>query len=120
MSWLPKRDKLDPVQASAVDFAVAFGLGLLVAVQAAAWISLTLARAEKGVVLEVADSGCGIPRCEQAVMYERFYRGAAANRCPGIGLGLSMVHSIVMFYHGDIICVSDVGKGTSFRVFLPC
>ena len=84
------------------------------------WISLKLARTEKGVVLEVADSGCGIPRCEQTVMYERFYRGAAANRCPGIGLGLSMVHSIVMFYHGDIICVSDVGKGTSFRVFLPC
>lgn len=84
------------------------------------WISLKLARTEKGVVLEVADSGCGIPRCEQTVMYERFYRGAAANRCPGIGLGLSMVHSIVMFYHGDITCVSDVGKGTSFRVFLPC
>ena len=84
------------------------------------WISLKLARTEKGVVLEVADSGCGIPRCEQSVMYERFYRGAAANRCPGIGLGLSMVHSIVMFYHGDITCVSDVGKGTSFRVFLPC
>ena len=83
------------------------------------WISLKLARTEKGIVLEVADSGCGIPRCEQAVMYERFYRGAAANRCPGVGLGLSMVHSIVMFYHGDITCVSDVGKGTSFRVFLP-
>ena len=72
------------------------------------------------ISLKVADSGCGIPRCEQTVMYERFYRGAAANRCPGIGLGLSMVHSIVMFYHGDITCVSDVGKGTSFRVFLPC
>ena len=36
MSCLPKRDKLDPVQAPAIDFAVAFGLGLLVAVQAAA------------------------------------------------------------------------------------
>ena len=84
------------------------------------WISLKLARTEKGVVLEVADSGCGISRCEQGVMYERFYRGSSSRGCPGTGLGLSMVHSIVMFYHGDITCVSDVGKGTSFRGFLPC
>ena len=35
------------------------------------WISLELARAEKGIVLEVADSGCGISRCEQVVMHER-------------------------------------------------
>ena len=84
------------------------------------WISLKLARDEHEVVLEVADSGCGISRCEQVVMYERFYRGAAASRCVGTGLGLSMVHSIVMFYHGEISCVSDTGKGTSFRVSLPC
>ena len=84
------------------------------------WISLAVSRVGKGVSLEVADSGCGISRCEQAVMYERFYRGSSAKGCPGTGLGLSMVHSIVMFYHGDITCVSDVGKGTSFRVFLPC
>ena len=84
------------------------------------WISLAVSRVEKGVSLEVADSGCGISRCEQTVMYERFYRGSSARDCPGTGLGLSMVHSIVMFYHGEITCVSDVGKGTSFRVFLPC
>ena len=84
------------------------------------WISLKLARDEREAVLEVADSGCGISRCEQVVMYERFYRGAAASRCAGTGLGLSMVHSIVMFYHGEISCVSDIGKGTAFRVRLPC
>ena len=84
------------------------------------WISLAVSQVGKGVSLEVADSGCGISRCEQTVMYERFYRGSSAKGCPGTGLGLSMVHSIVMFYHGEITCVSDVGKGTSFRVFLPC
>lgn len=82
------------------------------------WISLKLFRTERDVVLEVADSGCGISRCEQAVMYERFYRGTAASGRPGAGLGLTMVHSIVAFYHGEIVCASEVGKGAKFRVRL--
>lgn len=82
-------------------------------------ITLTLVADAHSVSLTVTDTGCGIPSCEQGIMYERFFRGAAAGRCPGTGLGLSMVRSIVTFYHGDISCVSEVGKGTTFRVTLP-
>ncbi len=82
-------------------------------------ISVTLSADSKGVMIEVADSGCGIPSCEQQFIYERFYRGKLAGECLGTGLGLSMVHSIVMFYHGEIACVSDIGKGATFRVRLP-
>ena len=82
-------------------------------------ISLRLSAEPKDVVIEVGDSGCGIPSCEQQFVYERFYRGRLAGAYSGAGLGLSMVHSIVMFYHGEISCVSDTGKGTTFRVHLP-
>ena len=82
-------------------------------------ISLKLSAEPKCVLIEVGDSGCGIPSCEQQFMYERFYRGKLTRSCPGAGLGLSMVHSIVMFYHGEISCVSDIGKGTTFLVRLP-
>lgn len=82
-------------------------------------VSLKFAAEAKAVSLEVSDTGCGIPSCEQRFVYERFYRGKLAGTCPGTGLGLSMVHSVVMFYHGEIVCISDVGKGTTFRVTLP-
>ena len=82
-------------------------------------ITFKLFDGERGPSFEVSDTGCGIPCNERPVIYERFYRGSSARNCSGTGLGLSMVHSIVMFYHGDISCDSVVGKGSIFRVNLP-
>jgi len=73
-----------------------------------------------GVVrFEISDTGLGIPKEDQVNIYERFYRSAQAAKLPGTGLGLSMVHSIVMFYHGEITCDSVVGRGTTFCVTMP-
>lgn len=82
-------------------------------------ISVSLSSEGDGIELTVSDTGCGMSRSEQNVMYERFYRGSNAEGRPGTGLGLSMVHSIVMFYHGNIHCQS-LRTGTTFRVRLPC
>ena len=82
-------------------------------------ITFRLMAGERELSFEVSDTGCGIPSNERQIIYERFYRGSSAGNCSGTGLGLSMVHSIVMFYHGDITCDSVVGKGTTFRVNLP-
>jgi two-component system, OmpR family, phosphate regulon sensor histidine kinase PhoR len=71
--------------------------------------------------VRVTDSGMGIPREEQARLFERFFRSttAATERIPGTGLGLSITRAIVEGHDGSIAVVSEEGKGTCFAVRLP-
>jgi signal transduction histidine kinase len=81
-----------------------------------------LLSAENGhAVLEVADSGIGIPQAEQARLFERFYRAstATAQAVPGTGLGLAIAKAIVEAHGGRIGVESDEGTGARFRVELP-
>ncbi|MDX6556946.1 MAG: hypothetical protein QOD86_3141 [Miltoncostaeaceae bacterium] len=73
------------------------------------------------VVLEVADTGVGIPFAEQPRLFERFYRtpGAQARSVPGTGLGLSISKAIVEAHGGSIDVESGVGRGSVFRARLP-
>ena len=72
-------------------------------------------------VLEVADSGIGIPPAEQDRLFERFYRAstATAQAVPGTGLGLAIAKAIVEAHGGRIEVDSDEGIGATFRVELP-
>jgi PAS domain S-box-containing protein len=72
-------------------------------------------------VLEVADTGMGIPRSEQERLFERFYRAstATAQAVPGTGLGLAIAKAIVDAHGGRIEVESDEGSGATFRVELP-
>jgi len=71
-------------------------------------------------LLAVTDSGFGIPRESLAKLFERFYRvpGSEA-RSSGTGLGLMIAKRIVEGHGGKIEVVSEVGKGSTFSVFLP-
>ena len=84
-------------------------------------VDVSVAAAADGVVLEVRDTGAGIPAAEQERLFERFYRteGAQAGAVPGTGLGLSIVRAIVEAHHGRIALESAEGKGSAFRVWLP-
>ena len=78
--------------------------------------------APNGVVaVEVADTGMGISPDEQAKLFQRFYRTAAAGEhaIPGTGLGLWISKAIVEAHGGEIAVDSGVGRGTTFRVELP-
>ena len=77
--------------------------------------------ADGGARIEVEDTGAGIHPAELPRIFERFYRGSAANeaRGTGSGLGLSIVKSIVDMHHGTIAVESRVGHGTRFTVVLP-
>jgi PAS domain S-box-containing protein len=72
-------------------------------------------------VLEVRDSGMGIPADEQEFLFERFFRtsNATEQAIQGTGLGLAISKAIVEAHAGRITVASQEGAGTTFRVALP-
>jgi PAS domain S-box-containing protein len=69
------------------------------------------------VVLEVEDTGMGIPRGDQTKIFEPFYTTKQPGR--GTGLGLSICYGIVEDHRGRIEVDSIPGRGATFRVYLP-
>ena len=73
---------------------------------------------ERGyVVIEVSDTGSGIPEDVRRHIFEPFFSTKTGGL--GTGLGLSICQSIVAALGGEITVESEVGKGTTFRVVLP-
>lgn len=70
------------------------------------------------LVIEVEDTGCGIPESEIPRIFERFYRvdKARSREKGGTGLGLAIVKHIVKNFNGDITVKSVLGKGSNFIV----
>lgn len=73
------------------------------------------------VVLSVADTGAGIPEEAMSHIFERFYRvdKARSRAAGGAGLGLSIVHDMVMRNQGSIVACAREGGGTVFTVSFP-
>ena len=69
------------------------------------------------VLIEVSDSGTGIPEDVKEKIFEPFFTTKEVGK--GTGLGLSMAYGIVKQTGGWIFCDSIVGKGTTFRILLP-
>jgi len=72
---------------------------------------------DERVMVEVADTGCGIPPENQARIFEPFFTTKPVG--VGTGLGLSVCHGIIERLHGEITVESRVGQGATFRVLLP-
>ena len=70
-------------------------------------------------VLSVSDTGCGIPQENIERIFEPFFSTKKNVLNSGTGLGLSMVYAIVRQMEGFIKVSSEVGKGTTFEVYLP-
>jgi signal transduction histidine kinase len=71
------------------------------------------------VVIEVADSGVGIPAEEQAIIFEPFRRGARAGGVGGVGIGLALSRQLAEAMGGAVGVSSRVGEGSTFSVTLP-
>ena len=84
-------------------------------------VTLRLSHQDRQAVLEVSDTGIGIPPESVPRIFERFYRvdkGRARDE-GGTGLGLAIVKHVVQSHGGQVDVESRMGKGTTFRVKLP-
>lgn len=77
---------------------------------------LSTQRVSNGVEFTVADRGCGLGAASAQRLFEPFY----TTKPHGMGLGLSIVRSIVEAHHGHINVAARTGGGTSFVIWLPC
>ena len=75
----------------------------------------------RSIVIEVADSGTGIPSDDLTKIFEELYRGSNARGTEGSGLGLALVHRIVTLHRGGVGVRSSQTepRGTVFTVRLP-
>ncbi|MDX6556598.1 MAG: hypothetical protein QOD86_2793 [Miltoncostaeaceae bacterium] len=84
-------------------------------------VDVRLRRERGAAVIEVADTGVGIPAGELESLFQRFFRASTATRdkIAGVGLGLSIAKAIVEAHGGAIEVESEEGAGATFRVRLP-
>ena len=84
-------------------------------------VTITLQKSDDNAVLQVVDTGTGIPEESLSYIFERFYRvdKARSRSTGGSGLGLSIVRNIVERNGGQIRVKSSVGKGTAFEITFP-
>ena len=84
-------------------------------------LTVRLMRQDDNALLQVSDTGSGIPEEALSHIFERFYRvdKARSRATGGSGLGLAIVRAIVQRNRGEITVDTEVGKGTVFTVTFP-
>jgi signal transduction histidine kinase len=84
-------------------------------------IVVRLEQEESSIRLTVTDHGIGIPREEQAKIFDKFYRVSTGlvHDVKGSGLGLALVKHIVEAHRGRVTVKSEPGRGSSFTIHLP-
>ena len=84
-------------------------------------LSISLRRQDDNAILQVRDTGVGIPEEAIGHIFERFYRvdKARSRATGGSGLGLAIVLAIVKRNRGEIAVESTIGQGTTFTVSFP-
>jgi two-component system, NtrC family, sensor kinase len=81
------------------------------------WLTIATRQERGSAVVEVGDTGSGIPADQLSRIYDPFFTTKAIGK--GTGLGLSIAYGIVQEHGGTISCDSQVGHGTRFTIRLP-
>ena len=71
------------------------------------------------VKVDVIDDGIGIKKEEISKIFGRFYRSLSVADQPGVGVGLFLAREIIQAQKGYVKVKSEIGKGSTFSVFLP-
>jgi signal transduction histidine kinase len=82
-------------------------------------VSLHVYREKDMLLLEITDTGIGIPEEDQALIFDPFYRSRNVEGRRGLGLGLSIVREALSQMGGTITMTSTTGKGTAMLVKIP-
>ncbi|UWG97152.1 ATP-binding protein [Dehalobacter sp. DCM] len=84
-------------------------------------ISVSLNIDGKEAVIEIRDTGCGIPAGDLPHIFERFYRGDVSRdrKTGGAGIGLTITKALIEAHHGRIEVASRAGNGTTVSIYLP-
>jgi two-component system NtrC family sensor kinase len=80
-------------------------------------LTLTTKNDRRRVMVQISDTGVGIPKESFSQIFEPFYTTKKSGS--GVGLGLSVVYGIVRDHKGNIKVNSVVGQGASFTIHLP-
>jgi len=78
-------------------------------------IVVSVSARKQAMVVEISDSGCGIPKEQLARIFDPFF----TTKTEGTGLGLSIVHRILEHYGGRIEVISNEGSGTTMKIVFP-
>ena len=84
---------------------------------AGGWLTVSTRHADGRAVVEVGDTGSGIPAEHLSRIYDPFFTTKAAGQ--GTGLGLSITYGVIQEHQGTIECDSQPERGTRFRIRLP-
>jgi signal transduction histidine kinase/HAMP domain-containing protein len=82
-------------------------------------VNLRARREDSSVLIEVEDTGAGIPAGERDRVFDRFYRGSGSLEREGFGLGLAIAKRMIDVMGGAISVASEEGKGSTFTIRLP-
>lgn len=84
-------------------------------------ITIQTQNVKRGIEFSITDNGIGMSKDSQKLIFERFYRVHTGNihDVKGFGLGLSYVKAMTEAHGGKVSVQSEVGKGSTFTVFLP-
>jgi len=84
-------------------------------------IKVNLSADHNGAILQIADTGTGIPQSDLPLVFDRFHRaaGARGRSHEGTGIGLALVQELVQMHAGSISVQSEPGKGSTFTVRMP-
>jgi signal transduction histidine kinase len=81
------------------------------------WLTIATRRTGDEAVVDVSDTGIGIPSEQLSRIYDPFFTTKPIGK--GTGLGLSITYGIVQEHGGTIACASAAGQGTTFTLVLP-
>ncbi|MCE6987900.1 HAMP domain-containing sensor histidine kinase [Dyadobacter sp. CY323] len=79
-------------------------------------VSVSLHPTRGQLSLAFSDNGKGIPKDDQSLVFQPFYRSDNTASIKGYGIGLSLVERIVKLHNGNIVIQSNIPKGTTFRI----
>ncbi|MGB5375886.1 MAG: ATP-binding protein [Polyangiales bacterium] len=84
-------------------------------------IAVSVIYSQAGTSIQVTDTGRGIPREQQDKIFNRFHQADSSERrlAGGVGIGLSLARELAQLHGGSLIVDSEVGRGSTFTLFLP-